>query len=155
VLGPSVCMGPADGLAYTPYSLAPSVEHELACLARRSSPAGHAALAALGRAKLPTAELKGGPACPGDRVATPSRAQAVPDNIATCWEGLKLSGRMLVACAFVMVAVGEVLASAIVQAISSEEPIEVTLARGTLKRISLGPIPEEEEEQDDERIALQ
>jgi len=83
---------------------------------------------------------------PGGPSRAASGALALSAGTVACWEGLKISGRVAVGCAFAAMTLGEVLLSALMEAVRGEEPLEVTLARGTLSKSSLPAIPEEEEE---------
>lgn len=59
---------------------------------------------------------------------------------------MKISNRVVVGCAFALMAVGEVLLSLLAEAVSGEESLEATLARGTPSQRSLGSIPEGDDE---------
>jgi len=77
-----------------------------------------------------------------------------PSDQLTCWSGcFKKSARLARACGLILVALVDILLMAVHEAVTGEEHIEVTLARGTMSktrsRNSLVSIPEEGEEGDE------
>jgi len=116
------------------------------CGTARGPAVAPASAPALAPALAPGAAQVGKDAA-GGRAALASRASALRAGVASCWEGLQISGRVVVGCAFALAAVGEVLYSVLLEAVRGEEPIEVTLARGSPSSKSLASIPEEEEDQ--------
>lgn len=69
---------------------------------------------------------------------------------ATCWQGLMISRGLVLGCTFAVVALVEVLFKVVKETLTGEEALEDTLARGSLRRVTLESIMEEEEERDEE-----
>lgn len=109
--------------------------------------AGAAHREALVPASAPTPSSSS--ACLSDCIGMGSGTKVVPVGVETCWEGVRISTRIVVGSVFALVAVAEVIFQVLSEAIRGEEPIEVTLARGTPSQKSLASIPEEEESDDE------
>lgn len=88
--------------------------------------------------------------CPCDAAAVAECRIPKSCAPATCWQGFMVSRGLVLGCTFAVVAIIEVLFQVLKEALTGEESLEDTLARGTLRKTTLESITEEEEESEEE-----